>query len=112
MINERFEAIEPFLKTSLYALLIISFILDIIVCCRRWLAGSIIYLELVYFLVQGFVPYDCGDFVGLALMANILLLFLAYATNLECSTVACTICLALAMFCQHPLLHKTSFFET
>ena len=50
------------------ALIPLGVLLDLLVWRRRHLAGWLIYYESLSILVQGFVPWNFGDFQGLILI--------------------------------------------
>ena len=56
------EKSEPIIKIVLIALIPIGVLLDVLIWRRRQFANWLLYYELVSILLQGFVPFNFGDF--------------------------------------------------
>ena len=56
------EKSEPIVKMVLIALIPIGVLLDVLIWRRRQFANWLLYYELVSILLQGFVPFNFGDF--------------------------------------------------
>ena len=67
-INQEFvSATETYVKIAIYALIVLGVLLDIVVWKQRRFASWLLYYECVSFIVQGFVPFDYGNFRTLVL---------------------------------------------
>ena len=80
--------------------------LNLLICCSRRLANLFLYYELLYFLVQGLVPYDYGDFMHFVNLSSVLIIYMTVAIKPGQSTVACTVCMLVCEFCQMPLIYR------
>lgn len=78
---ENFDFVLPAISPLMFALLSIGVALNIVIYCKRRLADLLVYHELVIFLAYGFVPCDYGNHSHVVLLAQVLLVFLCYATN-------------------------------
>ena len=68
-VNQEFaSAIEPYVKIAIFVLILIGVLVDIILYKHRKYANYLLYYELVSTIVQGFVPFNYGDFRNLFLI--------------------------------------------
>ena len=68
-LNHQFvETIMPYVKTLIIVLLPIGLLLDLLTWRWRHFGNLIIYYELLSLLIQGFVPFDFGNFEMLLIL--------------------------------------------
>lgn len=60
--HEFIDKSEAVIKTIIIALIPVGVILDLLIWRYRHLANWVIYYEFVQILLQGFVPFQYGDF--------------------------------------------------
>ena len=99
-INHEFvEMIEPYLKITIIAFMALNFLLCALVWRNRKFANWIIYYELMNnCLIQGFVPFNYGDFGHLINYMAVCSTFLAVANDLRPSIIAGTLTMAFTEF--------------
>ena len=76
------------------ALIPLGVLLDLLVWRRRHLAGWLIYYESLSIFVQGFVPFNFGDFQGLILI----MVMIMASLNVLCDTGPAIIVSSLSVF--------------
>jgi len=79
--QEFIDKTEEYVKALIIVLIPLGVILDLICWRRRNLSWMLFYYELVSTVVQGFVPFDQGDYQGLVLMLLLLSNFIAVASH-------------------------------
>lgn len=99
------ETKEQVIKPLIFTVLSVGVILDLLACCKRWVADLLLYHELLVFLIHGLVPFEFGNFSHVTLLGQVVLIYLCYATNVQLSPLACTVCLAVREFCMMPLMY-------
>ena len=100
------EKSEPVIKMILIALIPIGVLLDIIIWRRRQFANWLLYYELVSILLQGFVPFNFGDFQLIMLLMLMIQTFITVACDLSPNVICCTIVCLIMMFGQFPIMYN------
>lgn len=59
---------EAPVKTLITVMIVAGILLDVVVWWKRKHANWLIYYELISMLLQGFVPFDIGDFRSITLL--------------------------------------------
>ena len=108
MVNQDFvEVTEPYLKIMIIAWLPLGLILCAIIRCYPKFASWILYYELISTcMIQGFIPFNYGDFGHLVSYMAVCTTFVLFADDLGPSIIACTIFLTFDEFCALPLVYK------
>lgn len=99
-------ASEPHVKLAIMILIVLGVILDVVVWRRRHLGKYIIYYELLSLIVQTFLPFNFGDFEGLALTMFVVQTNISTACTPKNNTIASTATVLFAQFVSFPLVFK------
>ena len=74
-------------------------ILDILIYKKRHLAKWLCYYELTSILIQGFVPFNYGDFMNLTLLQSLLQIYITMACDIGPNAIACVATMLIIYFC-------------
>ena len=92
LLNQDFvDKSEPVIKIILISLIPIGVLLDILICRRRHLANLLFYYEMISILLQGFVPFDFGDFGMIMLLMLMIQTYITVACDLSRNVICCTV---------------------
>lgn len=97
---------ESTVKACLILAVVLGFMLDIVALRCREQARWIIYFEMFYMFLQGFVPYNYGSVARATQMFTLILVFLAYSCDFLLNSLSIMVLFIILRSVNYPLIYN------
>ena len=96
---------ESTVKACLISAIFLGLLLDIVALRCREKARWIIYFEVFYMFLQGFVPYNFGGVARATQMFTLIIVFMAYSCDFLLNSLSIMVLFLVLRSMHHPLIY-------